>query len=118
MPAEPPVAAPSESIPGASLTAAGAGSALLVRQDGERSEPVADFGQNPALAALPLQLDVFVSIPNFRVRDLLAMDKGSLFETSWSYTEDLPIWCGGVQLMWTEFEVVDNVLSVRVTRVL
>jgi hypothetical protein len=117
MPAEP-QAASSEITPGSSPAAAGAGSALLFQQDGERSAALGDFGQNPVLATLPLQLDVSVPIPDFRVRDLLALDKGALFETSWSYTEDLPVWCGGAQLMWTEFEVVDNVLSVRVTRVL
>jgi flagellar motor switch/type III secretory pathway protein FliN len=113
MPAEPQAASSGNDVAPPSAV-------LMCPQEGDRSagNSVTDPSRFPALAALPLQLDISVPIPNFRVRDLLALDKGSVFETSWSYTEDVPVWCGGAQLLWTEFEVVDDVLSVRVTRVL
>lgn len=70
-----------------------------------------------ALAAkLPLQLDLRVPLPSFRVQQLLSLEKGQVIETAWPHTEDLPLWSGGVQLVWTEFEVVDLKLAVRVTR--
>lgn len=70
-----------------------------------------------ALAAkLPLQLDLRVPLPSFRVQDLLSLEKGQVVETVWPHTEDLPLWSGGVQLMWSEFEVLDQKLAVRVTR--
>jgi flagellar motor switch/type III secretory pathway protein FliN len=75
-------------------------------------------GSNSALAGLPLQLDVTVPIPNFRVRDLLSLEKGAVHATEWPYGDDVPVWCGGAQLVWTEFEVLDDVMAVRVTRVL
>jgi flagellar motor switch protein FliN/FliY len=39
-----------------------------------------------------------------------------VIESAWSHTEDLPLWSCGVHLVWTEFEVVDQKLAVRVTR--
>ena len=70
-----------------------------------------------ALAAkLPLQLDLKVPLPSFRVHNLLSLEKGQIIESAWPHTEDLPLWSGGVHLVWTEFEVVDQKLAVRVTR--
>src|SRR5579862_4918735 len=70
-----------------------------------------------ALAAkLPLQLDLRVPLPSFRVQNLLSLEKGQVIETAWQHTEDLPLWSGGVHLVWTEFEVVDQKLAVRITR--
>jgi flagellar motor switch protein FliN/FliY len=63
-----------------------------------------------------MQLDVTIPIPAFRVQDLLALEKGAVLESRWPHAEDVPVWCGGVQLVWTEFEVVDQKLAVRVTR--
>ncbi|MFT4111569.1 FliM/FliN family flagellar motor switch protein [Silvibacterium sp.] len=77
-----------------------------------------EFEVPPALGSLPLQLDVAVPVRGFRVRDLLRLEKGAVIASEWPNDEDLPIWCGGAQLVWTEFEVVDDVLAVRVTRVL
>ncbi|HEX3437223.1 MAG TPA: FliM/FliN family flagellar motor C-terminal domain-containing protein [Pseudacidobacterium sp.] len=67
-------------------------------------------------AKLPLQLDLRVPVPSFRVQNLLSLEKGQIVETIWPHTEDLPLWSGGVQLVWSEFEVVDQKLAVRVTR--
>lgn len=74
------------------------------------------FPENSPLATLLMQLDVTIPIPSFRVRDLLALDKGSVLESQWPHTEDVPVWCGGSQLVWSEFEVIDQKLAVRVTR--
>jgi len=70
-----------------------------------------------ALIGLPLQLDVMVPVPSFRVEHLLALEKGIVLESQWHHADDLPLWCGGTQLAWTEFEMVDQKLAVRVTRV-
>jgi len=37
-------------------------------------------------------------------------------ETQWAHGEDLPLAAGNVQLAWSEFEVVDAQLAVRITR--
>jgi len=68
------------------------------------------------VARLPVELDVAVPVREFRVRHLLALEPGSLIETQWTHDEDMPLAAGDVQLAWSEFEVVDSQLAVRVTR--
>jgi len=68
------------------------------------------------LERLPVLLGVSIPVRDFRVRDLLALGSGELIETRWANGEDLPLSSGGVLLAWSEFEVVDTRLAVRVTR--
>ncbi|MGA2671941.1 MAG: FliM/FliN family flagellar motor C-terminal domain-containing protein [Terracidiphilus sp.] len=68
------------------------------------------------VARLPVELDVAVPVPEFRVRTLLALEPGQVIETRWVSGEDLPLASGAVQLAWSEFEVIDAQLAVRVTR--
>jgi hypothetical protein len=65
---------------------------------------------------LPVGLAVSVPVREFRIRNLLAMAAGELIETQWGHGDDLPLSSGDVQLAWSEFEVVDTRLAVRVTR--
>jgi Type III flagellar switch regulator (C-ring) FliN C-term len=67
-------------------------------------------------ARLPVALDVMVPVRGFRVRHLLALTLDEVIETDWGHGEDLPLTSGEVQLAWSEFEVVDSRLAVRVTR--
>jgi flagellar motor switch/type III secretory pathway protein FliN len=71
---------------------------------------------SPPLERLPVGLVVSVPVREFRIRNLLAMAPGELIETQWGHGEDLPLSSGDVQLAWSEFEVVDTRLAVRVTR--
>jgi len=68
------------------------------------------------VARLPVELDVAVPVRDFRVRNLLALEPGQVIETRWPHGEDMPLAAGNVQLAWSEFEVVDSQLAVRVTR--
>ncbi len=68
------------------------------------------------IADAPLLFEVRLPIRNLRVKDILAIEKGRIFETEWPGDEDIPGSCGGVQLVWTEFEVIERRLAVRVTR--
>jgi flagellar motor switch/type III secretory pathway protein FliN len=105
----------SESASRAALAAdVSTGQALvpLVRQAEEEDEIA--FGAE--VARLPVELDVAVPVRDFRVRQLLALMPGQLIESQWSHGEDLPLAAGQVQLAWSEFEVADTKLMVRVTR--
>jgi flagellar motor switch protein FliN/FliY len=64
----------------------------------------------------PLLLEVRLPVRNLRVKDILALEMGKVYETGWPADEDLPAGCAGVQLAWAEFEVIDKKLAVRVTR--
>lgn len=115
----------SESSHGATEPAIGSGSALqLSRPEGHEeasNDPAHSdlklVAETSPLSRLPLQLDVTVPVPSFRVQDLLALEKGAVLESRWPHNDDVPVWCGGSQLVWSEFEVVDQKLAVRVTRV-
>jgi flagellar motor switch protein FliM len=65
---------------------------------------------------LPVEVDVALPIRDFRVRNLLALEAGQVIETQWAHGDDMPLSAGDVQLAWSEFEVVDSQLAVRVTR--
>ena len=68
------------------------------------------------IARLPVELEVAVPVRDFRVRNLLTLEPGQLIETQWAHGSDMPLATGDVQLAWSEFEVVDTQLAVRVTR--
>jgi flagellar motor switch/type III secretory pathway protein FliN len=68
------------------------------------------------VARLPVELDVSVPVREFRVRHLLALVPGQLIESQWGYGGDLPLAAGAVRLAWSEFEVVETQLGVRITR--
>jgi flagellar motor switch protein FliN/FliY len=79
----------------------------------------ADFPEShPAwelLAGLPILLDVSVPVRKFCVRDLLALEKGAVVQSSRVASADVPLCCDGVQLCWTEFETVGQRIAVRLT---
>src|SRR5689334_22135483 len=71
---------------------------------------------NSIVARLPVEIEVGVPIRSFRVRNLLALKPGLVVASQWNHGEDLPLLAGEVQLAWIEFEVLDNRLGARITR--
>ncbi|HUB17774.1 MAG TPA: FliM/FliN family flagellar motor C-terminal domain-containing protein [Acidobacteriaceae bacterium] len=90
--------------------------ALAVRNNGSEESPGKEASEDRRLDRLPMQVDVMVRVHPFRVRDLLSMEKGTVVETVHEHTQDVPLHSGGVLLLWSEFEVLDQRLAVRVTR--
>lgn len=70
----------------------------------------------PKLSHLDLVMAVEVPLLRFKVQDLLRLSEGQVFESAFSETEDVPLRIGDVQLGWTEFEVVDQKIFLRLTR--
>ena len=68
------------------------------------------------LSHLRVTLRVGVALNRFRVRDLLAMKEGQVFESLSPATEDVPVKVGQAQLGWSEFEVLEQRMSLRLTR--
>lgn len=68
------------------------------------------------LAQLPLRLTCGVPLAPFRVRDLLGLEIGQTLQTIWLGTDDVPLMVGSVQLGWSEFEVVEQQMALRLTR--
>ena len=97
--------------------------ALLVRRDVDGSAAEEQSAAEPAgetldlrLEHLSMRLEVMVRVRSLRVGDLLALAQGTVLETVHEHSQDLPVRCGGALLMWAEFEVVEQKLAVRVTR--
>jgi flagellar motor switch protein FliN len=76
-------------------------------------EPV--FG--PRAMRLLVELEVSVPVREFRVRQLLGLAPGQVIASEWTNGTDLPLAVGEVQLAWTEFEVVESKLAVRIARI-
>lgn len=68
------------------------------------------------LAELQVTLRAEALLDGFRVRDLLAMKEGQVFESQSPATEDVPVKVGAVQLGWSEFEVLEQKMALRLTR--
>jgi len=64
---------------------------------------------------LPFTLTLDVPVVRFTIADLLALEKGSIVETACHYTSDVPLRVNQTLVGWTEFEVVDDRLAVRIT---
>lgn len=64
---------------------------------------------------LPCRLAVDLPVVHFTVGDLLRLKKGSMVETGYHQSSDLPLRVNGQLVGWTEFEVVGERLAVRLT---
>ena len=64
---------------------------------------------------LPCTLALDLPVVNFTVGDLLGLTKGSIVETAYHQSSDLPLRVNGQLVGWTEFEVVGERLAVRLT---
>ena len=67
-------------------------------------------------ARLPVEVDVAIPLRGFRVRHLLILAPGTVVESQWGHAEDVPLGSRDMQLAWSEFEVADTSLAVRLTR--
>ena len=70
----------------------------------------------PLMARLTVRLEAGIPLPRFKVRDLLRLEVDQVIESESSDSEDVPLKVGQVQLGWSEFEVVEQQLAVRLTR--
>ena len=62
---------------------------------------------------LPCTLALDLPVVNFTVGHLLSLTKGSIVETAYHQSSDLPLRVNGQLVGWTEFEVVGERLAVR-----
>jgi flagellar motor switch/type III secretory pathway protein FliN len=68
------------------------------------------------LAHLRVTIRAEVTLNRFKVRDLLALKEGQVFESLSPATEDVPLMVGEMQLGWSEFEVQEQRIALRLTR--
>jgi flagellar motor switch protein FliN/FliY len=66
-------------------------------------------------AWLPCSLTLDLPIPGFTIGDLLRMESGTVLNSQWNQTADIPLRVNGELVGWTEFEVIGTTLAVRIT---
>ncbi|HEY6489201.1 MAG: FliM/FliN family flagellar motor C-terminal domain-containing protein [Terracidiphilus sp.] len=64
---------------------------------------------------LPCTLTLEVPVVHFTIADLLALKEGSIVETACHHTSDVPLRVNQLLIGWTEFEVIEDHLAVRIT---
>jgi len=79
------------------------------------SEPPMEREPAELLPWLPCTLALEVPIVKFTVGTLLAMKVGTLIESAWHQSTDIPLRVNGLLMAWTEFEVVGERLAARIT---
>jgi hypothetical protein len=67
-------------------------------------------------AQLRVTMRAGVTLNHFKVLHLLSLKEGQVFESVSPDTEDVPLMVGKVQLGWSEFEIVDQRMALRLTR--
>ncbi len=65
--------------------------------------------------ALPCLLSVEVPVPAFTVSDLVHLASGTIIATRWTVGQDVPLNVNGELVAWSEFEIVQDRLAVRLT---
>ncbi len=65
--------------------------------------------------ALPCLLTIEIPLPGFTVADLLHLVRGRIVASRWTVGQDVPLRINGELIAWSEFEVVQNHLAVRLT---
>jgi flagellar motor switch/type III secretory pathway protein FliN len=82
------------------------------------TQPIADRQERDPgefLPWLPCTLALDIPVVNFTVGHLLSLGNGSIVETAYHQSSDLPLRVNGQLVGWTEFEVVGERLAVRLT---
>jgi len=64
---------------------------------------------------LPCRLSLEIPVARFTMGDLLTLTKGSIVETVFHHTSDVPLRVNQVLIGWTEFDVVGDRLAARIT---
>ena len=64
---------------------------------------------------LPCTLSLDIPVARFTVGDLLTLTEGSIVETAYHQTSDVPLRVNQILIGWTEFDVVGDRLAVRIT---
>jgi flagellar motor switch protein FliM len=84
---------------------------------GEEEKPVLeDHAAWPMISRLPVVLSVTIPLRGLKVRDLLSLREGKTVVSGWAVTKDVPLEVGELELCWGEFEIAEQQLALRLTR--
>ncbi|MBZ5550621.1 MAG: FliM/FliN family flagellar motor C-terminal domain-containing protein [Acidobacteriia bacterium] len=64
---------------------------------------------------LPCLLTVEIPVPGFTVSDLVHLEHGRIIATRWTVGQDVPLRVNDELIAWSEFEIAQDRLAVRLT---
>ncbi len=64
---------------------------------------------------MPCLLSIEITVPGFKVADLIGLQPGHLIDTHWTVGQDVPLLINGQLAAWSEFEILNNRVAVRLT---
>jgi|GEM_PF-727790 len=79
-------------------------------------ERIEEHASWPLLSQMTVSTTAGIPMSGFKIGDLLRLAPGQIVESEWPHTEDVLLRAGRVHVAWSEFEVVDQRLVVRLTR--
>lgn len=81
------------------------------------ADPLADpyAGRWLRVESLPCLLTIEISMPGFTVADLVQLERGRIIASRWTVGQDVPLRINDALIAWSEFEIVQNRLAVRLT---
>ena len=71
--------------------------------------------QVSCMADIPVEIDVEMDRRILTMREILALEKGSLIGTTRSAGENIDIYIGGALIGFGEIVVIENMIGVRIT---
>jgi flagellar motor switch protein FliN/FliY len=93
-----------------------AGLAIGRKPAGNGVQPMEQHLAWPMLQRLPVVLAVSIPLRGLKVCHVLELGAGQTLKSSWAVKEDVPLKTGVLQLGWGEFEVVEQKMALRLTR--
>lgn len=76
-------------------------------------EPPAEYPWGN-VSGLSCQLSVGLTVPRFRVADLLSLDAGTVIDSGANSAGPVPMWVNGARIGIAEFDVIGARLAIRV----
>jgi flagellar motor switch/type III secretory pathway protein FliN len=99
----------------------------LLRQIISKTSPIAGRGTSEpppvepdpakALPWLPCTVSLDLPLERFTIGDLSKLATGSVLSTACPRNNDVPLYVNGQLVGWTELEVIDDRLAVRITEI-
>jgi len=88
----------------------------LLAEQGDTGEAIETRAKWPMLQQVPVPMTVKIPLPGISLRELAALSAGTIIVSNWAASEEVPLFASNIALSWGEFEVVDGMIAIRLTR--
>ena len=92
-----------------------AGKTAAFPRDAEQHDNQSDPGE--VLPWLPCLVSLELPLQHFTIGDLSQLTEGTVVATARQQNSELPLYVNGQLIGWTELEVIDERLAVRITEI-